>query len=299
MKAVRLQSYGDVDQFRLEEAPDPVQGPGEVLVRVAFAGLNPVDAFVRQGGFKKLQLEMPAILGIDASGTVEAVGKGVTGYNVGDRVAVHAPLKGHGTYAEKVVAPLAGLAHLPEGADFRLGAALPLVGLTGRQLVDRLGGVRAGQRVLVSGALGGVGRAAVQYLRELGAVPVAGVRAERLDEGREVAGEALDIGAAGAPEFDLAVSAAAPVAGRVVARVRDGGLVASSVQVPEEAKAGGRVRVENIMAKDDPAMLQAVADAAGRGELVLPVARVFPLAELAEAHRILGRGPQGKILIEV
>lgn len=199
MKAVRLQEFGDVDQFRLEEAPDPTPGAGEVLVRVAFAGLNPVDLYVRQGHFLRDKIQRPAILGIDASGTVEAVGEGVTGYKPGDRVAVHAPLRGHGTYAEKVVAPIAGLAHLPDNLGFQAGAAVPLVGLTGRQLVDKLGGVEAGARVLVSGALGGVGRAAVQYLKELGAVPVAGVRAERLDEGREVAGDAVDIEAGGSP----------------------------------------------------------------------------------------------------
>lgn len=95
------------------------------------------------------------------------------------------------------------------------------------------------------------------------------------------------------------MSAAGPVAGQVVALVRDGGIVASAVGVPDEAKAGRDVRVEVIMAKDDPAMLQAVADAAGRGDLVIPVERVFPLAELAEAHGALAKGPKGKLLIEV
>ena len=299
MKAVRLQSFGDVDQFRLEEAPDPVPGAGEVLVGVAYAGLNPVDLYVRQGGFARIDMEMPAILGIDAAGTVEAVGDGVTGYKVGDRVAVHAPLKGRGTYAERVVAPVAGLAHLPDSVDFQAGAALPLVGLTGRQLVDKLGGVKAGDRVLVSGALGGVGRAAVQYLKELGAVPVAGVRAERLDEGRALAGEALDIGAGGEPSFDYAVSAAGPVGAQLMTLVRDGGSVAAAIPVPEEAKAGRQVRVEVIMAHDDAATLQAVVDAVARGNLGIPVERVFPLAELAEAHRALAAHPRGKILIEV
>ena len=299
MRAVRLQSFGDVDQFRLEEAPDPSPGVGEVLVRVAYAGLNPVDLYVRQGHFLRDKIRMPAILGIDAAGTVEAVGDGVTGYKPGDRVAVHGPLNGRGTTAEKVVAPVAGLAHLPENVDFQVGAAVPLVGLTGRQLVDKLGGVKAGDRVLVSGALGGVGRVAVQYLRELGAVPVAGVRAERLDEGRALAGEAVDIGAPGEPAFDYAVSAAAPVAGQVVAMVRDGGIVASAVQVPDEAKAGRSVRVEAIMARDDAATLQAVVDTAARGDLAVPVEQVFPLADLAEAHRALARAPKGKILIEI
>ena len=298
MKAVRLPDFGDVDQFHLEEVPDPTPGPGEVLVRVAFAGLNPVDLYVRQGGFARQSIQLPAILGVDAAGTVEALGAGVTGFQAGDRVAVHAPLKGRGTYAEKVAVPAEGLAHLPGNVDFQAGAALPLVGLTGRQLVDTLGGVKAGDRVLVSGALGSVGRAAVQYLKELGALPVAGVRAERLEEGRALAGEAMDIGAGGEPSFDYGVSTAGPVGGQLLALVRDGGTIAAAIPIPEEAKAARQVRVEVIMAHDDAAMLQAVADAVGRGDLVLPVERVMPLAEIAEAHRALAEGPRGKILIE-
>ena len=296
MKAVRLQSFGDVDQFRLEDAPDPVAESGEVLVRVAVSALNPVDLYVRQGMVGKM--ELPAILGIDGAGTVEAVGPGVTGFAPGDRVIVHAPLKGHGTHAELVVAPVAGVAKLPDGVNFEAGATLPLPGLTGRQLVDALGGVKAGDRVLVSGALGAVGRVAVQYLKELGARPVAGVRGERLDEGKALAGDAVDIDQApSSPSFDYAISAAGPVAGNVIRHVRDGGTMSSAVQVPEGANEGARIKIVGIFAHDDAAMLQQVADAAGRGNLTIPVAQTFPLEQLGEAHEALAAGARGKILL--
>jgi NADPH:quinone reductase-like Zn-dependent oxidoreductase len=153
-------------------------------------------------------------------------------------------------------------------------------------------------RVLVSGALGAVGRAAVQYLKELGAQPVAGVRADRLAEAEALAGNAVDIDRApDSPDFDYAVSAAGPVAANVVKFVKDGGKVASLVQTPKDANPGGRVNVIQMMAHDDPSLLQKIADAAGRGELKIPIAQTFPLSELAKAHQALAGNPRGKILM--
>src|SRR5262249_42074607 len=144
--------------------------------------------YARQGFLSKfIPLELPAILGIDAAGSVAAVGPDVTGFAVGQRVIAHLPLNGKGAHAEFTVAPITGVAMLPRSVDFAAGATLPLAGVTGRQAVDALG-VKAGDRVLVAGALGAVGRAAVQYLREIGAVPVAGVRGGRLSEGETLTG---------------------------------------------------------------------------------------------------------------
>ena len=234
MKAVRLQAYGDVDQLRYEDAPNPVPGAGEALVKIAVSGLNPVDLIVRKGLFAQIApLQFPAILGVDAAGTIVAVGAGVTEFAVGDRVVAHVPLNGKGAYAEMVAAPVAGIAKLPANLSFEAGATLPLVALTGQQAVDLLG-VKRGDRVLVSGALGAVGRVAVEYLQELGAVPVAGVRAARLAEGRALAGDALEIDLEpSSPDFDYAIAVAAPAAANTVKHVRDGGKVASAVQIPE------------------------------------------------------------------
>ena len=102
MKAVRLQAYGDVDQFRLEDAPDPVLGAGEVLIRIAAAGLNPADLYVRQGFFAAyVPLDLPAIIGFDAAGMVAATGAGVSGFAAGDRVIAKLPLNGKGAYAAR------------------------------------------------------------------------------------------------------------------------------------------------------------------------------------------------------
>lgn len=298
MKAVLLNSYGTEDQFKLVEVPDPVPGAGEVSLRIAAVGLNPVDLYVRQGYMAQFfKLELPAIIGVDAAGTVQAVGPGVQGFAPGDRVIAHLPINGKGAYAERAVVPVSGLAKLPAHLSFEAGASLPLPGLTGRQAVDALG-VSAGERVLVSGALGAVGRAAVQYLKELGARPVAGVRSTRLSEALALAGDAIDVGQKPAsPSFDRAICLAAPVAAQTLAHVRDGGLVATAVPLPEGTHANHRVRVQMIMAHDDPSLLQRVVAAAARGELVIPVMKRFKLAEVAAAHRALAAGAGGKIVL--
>lgn len=299
MKAALLRAYGDIDQFYLGDAADPTTRAGEVVIKVEAAGLNPVDGYVRQGFLAKMApLEFPAILGVDAAGTIVSVGEGVAGFAVGDRVIGHLPINGHGAYAELAVVPLVGLAKLPENVGFAAGATLPLVVLTGRQAVDALG-VKAGDRVLVSGALGAVGRAAVQYLKSLGALPVAAVRSSRVGEGEALAGEAVDIDAAPvAADFDFAISGAAPAALHTINHVRAGGTLASVTQLPEGANAGDRIKIINLWTQDNPAMLQAIADAAGRGEIEIPIAATFTLAQLPEAHKLLVT-PQvgGKIII--
>lgn len=298
MKAARLKAYGDVDQFTFEDVPDPVPSAGEVLIKVAASGLNPVDLYVRQGYLARYYpVELPAILGIDAAGTVVSVGSAISGFAVGDRVAAHLPIDGRGTHAQLTVASPGAIARLAPNVGFEQGATLGVVSLTGRNAVNALE-VKRGDRVLVSGALGSVGRAAVQYLLELGAVPVAGVRKERLAEGREIAGEAIDIDKpAISPDFDLAVSAAAPVAAIVLAHVRNDGRVATAVRTPEEANPENRVTVISINAHDSPGVFQAAADAMGRGELILPIAQSFELSQIAAAHQALAGNPRGKIIL--
>ncbi|MGV7173970.1 NADP-dependent oxidoreductase [Xanthomonas axonopodis] len=298
MKAALLKSYGGVDQFSIEDVPTPTPGPGEILIKIAASAVNPFDLLLRQGFMAQyVPLPLPAILGGDAAGTVAELGTGVTGWAVGDRVVADFAANGKGAHAEYGVLPASSIARLPASLGFEQGAALVKAGLTGRQTVDALG-VKAGQRVLVSGGLGAVGRVAIQYLRQLGAQPVAGVRPQRIAEARELAGEALDITAqVDAPAFDFAISAAAPVAGHLIAQVRDGGRVVSIVPVPEGANANGRVTIQEIYHRTDAATLDAVLEAAVRGELVVPIARTFTLEQLGDAQQAVAAGAQGKIVL--
>ena len=299
MKAARLKSYGDVDQFVVEDVPTPRPQAGEVLIKIEASAINPFDLMIRQGFMAQfIPLELPAVLGGDAAGTIVELGAAVTGIAVGDRVIADFATNGRGSHAEYGLAPVTAVAKLPDNLTFIQGAALPKAGLTGRQTVDALG-VNAGDHVLVSGGLGAVGRAAIQYLQEIGAKPVAGVRSDRLEEARKLAGEALDITKRPTDAtFDYAISAAAPVAGNLIGHVRDGGQVASIVPVPEDAKSRNRVTIHELYHRTDAEMLAAVAKAASQGTLIIPIARTFPLDQIGAAHVALAGGAAGKVVLK-
>ncbi|RRH92157.1 NADP-dependent oxidoreductase [Mesorhizobium tamadayense] len=299
MKAALLRSYGDVDQFVIENVPMPKPKAGEVLIKIRASAVNPFDLIVRQGFMAQfIPLELPAVLGGDAAGTIAELGDGVTEFAVGDRVIADFPANGRGAHAEYGVVPATSVAKLPANLSFEQGASLVKAGLTGRQTVDALE-VKAGDRVLISGALGSVGRAAIQHLQEIGAKPVAGVRPERLEEGGALAGEALDITASSSvASFDYAISAAAPVAGNLIARVRDGGQIASIVPVPEGSKFGNRVTIRELYHRTDAGTLAAVADAASRGLLFIPIAATYTLDQTGAAQSAVAAGARGKIVLK-
>jgi NADPH:quinone reductase-like Zn-dependent oxidoreductase len=166
MKAVVLHEYGGPDKLKYEEWDDPQAGDGQILIRVTAAGINPIDWKIRSGAMKTLMpLELPAILGYDYSGVIRSIGKGVKGYAEGDKVFGRAGK----TYAEFLLADLTGLSKLPEGLDPIEAAALPVVLNTGEQLITQAGKVQAGQTVVITGALGSVGRTAVWVAKKLGA----------------------------------------------------------------------------------------------------------------------------------
>ncbi|MGR8960040.1 NADP-dependent oxidoreductase [Rhizobium leguminosarum] len=299
MKAALLKSYGDVDQFEIGDIPMPTPGPGEILIKIEASAVNPFDLILRQGFMAKfIPLPLPAVLGGDAAGTISALGDGVTGFAVGDRVVADFAANGKGAHAEYGVLPATSVAKLPAGLSFEEGASLVKTGLTGRQAVEALD-VKAGDRVLVSGGLGTVGRSAIQYLKQIGATPVAGVRPERLSEGQAVAGEALDITLpVASPSFAYGISAAGPVAGNLIGHISDGGTVASIVPVPEGANAADRVTIHELFHRTDAATLDAVLDAAVRGLLVIPISHTFTLEEIGAAQNAVAAGAPGKVVLK-
>ncbi|QJE74080.1 zinc-dependent alcohol dehydrogenase family protein [Aerophototrophica crusticola] len=176
MKAILLNDFGDVSNFQPADLPTPVAGPGQVLVKVAAASVNPVDIKNRSGG-RAIAPELPGVLGCDMAGVVEAVGEGVSGLRPGDRVyGCVGGVKGMpGTYAEYVAADARLLAPAPGDLSLREAAALPLVFITAWEgLVDRAQ-VKRGDTVLVHGGAGGVGHVAIQIAKEKGARVVATV----------------------------------------------------------------------------------------------------------------------------
>jgi Zn-dependent alcohol dehydrogenase len=196
MKAIVLHEYGGPDKLKYEDAPDPVAGEGEVLVRLSATSVNPVDFKMRSGAAaSRFPIEFPGILGRDIAGIVRAVGTGVSGFAPGDKVIA----LGSKSYAELAVVKATDLAHLPDGMDIVKAAALPLVMLTGEQLISRGTKIQRGQTVLVTGAVGSVGRTAVFVAKKAGAVVIAGVRKSQLDEAAKLGAQevlALDDDAA-------------------------------------------------------------------------------------------------------
>lgn len=299
MKAARLLSYGNIDSFSIDDIPTPVPADGEILIKIEASAVNPFDLMVRRGDMARfIPLALPAVLGGDAAGVVAGIGDGVTGFSMGDRVIADFVLNGHGAHAAYGVVPAKAAALLPDNLSFEQGATLPKAGLMGRQTVEALR-VVAGSRVLISGGLGAVGRAAIQYLKELHAMPVAGVRPDRLEEARDLAGEAIDITSVPVEAtFEYAISAAAPAALNLMRHVREGGQVASIVPVPEGANPGSRVRLHELYHHTDATTLSAVARAASLGLLVIPIARVFPLEHIGAAHTAVAGGVRGKVVLK-
>jgi NADPH:quinone reductase-like Zn-dependent oxidoreductase len=300
MKAVVLHEYGGPGNLKYEEVPDPVPGEGEVLVRVTATSVNPIDYKMRSGAAKeRFPLELPAILGRDLSGIVRELGPGVSQFKPGDKVMAVASK----TYAELVSVPAKDLALVPDKLDLVKAAALPLVITTGEQLI-RLGTkIQAGQTVLVTGAVGGVGRSAVWTAKKAGAKVIAGVKKSQMKEAETLgADQVLALDDASAVDKLGFIDAVADTvdgetAQKLLGKVKQGGVFASVVGPPANAKMHPTIRIEAIQSRPDAAMLRVMAEDVAAGRFVIPIDRMVPLAEAGKAHSAAEKGGVGKILL--
>jgi NADPH:quinone reductase-like Zn-dependent oxidoreductase len=300
MKAIVLHEYGGPEKLKCEDAPDPVAGEGEVLVRLSATSVNPVDFKMRSGAAaSRFPVEFPGILGRDIAGVVRTLGAGVAGFTPGDKVIA----LGSKSYAELAVVKAADLVHLPDGMDVVKAAALPLVVLTGEQLISRGTKIQRGQTVLVTGAAGSVGRTAVFVAKKAGAVVIAGVRKNQLEVAAELgADEVLALDDEAAMERLGFVDAVADTvnhetAEKLIGKVKQGGVFASVLGPPANAKMHPTVRVESVVCVPDAGMLRVIAEDVGAGRLKIPISRMLPLEEAAEAQEAAEKGGNGKILL--
>jgi NADPH:quinone reductase-like Zn-dependent oxidoreductase len=299
MKAIVVHEYGGPDVLKFEDYPDPVPNRGEVLVRVAAASVNPID-YKRRAGLTQnfYPLHFPGLIGVDVAGTVVKIGPGVEAFTVGNPVFAMA----NNTYAELCVVKADILADIPEGLDLIRAAALPLVTTTGNQLLSATG-IRAGQTVMVVGALGGVGRSAVFTAKELGATVIAGVLKRQMDEANSLGADQVvatdDTNAiANLPPLDaVADTVGGRTAETLIAKVKPGGTFASVLGAPANAASYPSVRVIPVFSKPDRKTLQFMAEAVRDGKLVIPISRELPLSKAAEAHSVAEKGGIGKILL--
>jgi NADPH:quinone reductase-like Zn-dependent oxidoreductase len=300
MRAVVLTGYGGVDKLELRDVPEPVADPGKIKVRVAASSVNPVDWKMRSGAYRqRSSLEFPAILGRDASGEVTAVGQGVTAFQVGARVLGLV----NRAYAEYVVEAEIAWAEVPRSMDLIDAAALPLVVLTGSQLIDEAVRPRPGQVVLVTGALGSVGRTAVFTARARGAEVLAGVRGSQKRAAAELGVDVVaiddDAQIERLPRLDsIADTVGGDTLQRLLGKVKSGGTVGSVLGEPPGAKKRG-LDVRAHLTHPDPKRLAALAGAVATGRLVIPIAERMPLEKIREAQAVAERGAGGKVVIVV
>ncbi len=302
MRAVVLHEFGVPEKLKFEDnVPEPQVSGNTVLIATAAASVNPIDWKLRSGIMQKLYpLSLPAILGRDVSGNVQAVGANVKHFKAGDRVLALS----NKTYAELVAVNDSDVTHLPDGVDLTDAAAIPLISLTGDQLVRLAANVKEGQLVLITGALGNVGRAAVHTAKKIGAQVIAGVRGKELDEARSLGvSDVLAIDDDQAIENCGFVDAIADtvggdVAAKLIAKVKQSGFFGYTAVLPETAAAKNpTVKISRVRTQSDPSKVREFADDVRDGKFVLPIGRRMLLRDAAEAHVLGEKGGIGKILL--
>ena len=294
------------------EVPDPIVRAGEILVRVAAASLNPYDAFVASGAAQAyMTYDFPVVIGGDHAGTVEALGDGVDGFGVGDRVFGMMGMKGSvhdGTFGELAVPQAAAVARTPDGVSDMDASTLGVAGTTAVEAVDAVGPAE-GQRVLIVGATGGIGSFAIQLCRLRGAHVIATVRpgdeafvtdrgaSETVDYTGDTVATIRERYPDGVDAVIDGVSADGDAFRKVVGIVRTGGRATSTRGAAQSEEIDG-VSVAN--ANGNPARLAELADLVAGGKLRVAITRTYPLAEAAQALRDLQeQHTLGKLVIAV
>ncbi|WP_026119737.1 zinc-binding dehydrogenase [Nocardiopsis ganjiahuensis] len=321
MRVMELVRFGDADTaFAGRELPRPAPGPGQVLVRVLATSVNPLDLQTRRGDYRD-QMALPAVIGNDVSGVVVETGPGANDFQPGDEVWYLAPIfAGQGTYAEFHVVDQSLVARKPARLSHVEAAGLALVGMTVWEALVERTGVQAGERVLVHGGAGGVGSAAIQLAKALGAEVVTTARAR---DHEFVTGLGADVA------IDFSAGDYVPrvrelggvdvvmdtVGGDTLTRspevLNDRGRVVSIVDTPEPqnllAAWGLNATYHLLFVSPGRAKLEALGHLVDQGELRPVIGAVLPLADIAQAHALLEGGssgegrkrPRGKIAIAV
>jgi len=315
MRAIVLTAFGGPEALQLGDVPVPSAGPGELLVRVVASGTNPVEAKLRADG-RWAGLAPPVVLGYDASGTVEEVGPGVTGFRRGDDVFYTPEIFGNrlGTYAEHNVVPAAIVALKPASLSHVQAAAVPLAGGTAYEAIVRRLAVRPGETVLIHGGAGGVGSFAVQLARAAGARVIATAGPENQETLRALGADvAVDYRAQDPAQVALAETGGAGVDAvfstvggdpivHGLAAVRPFGRIATILGVKGDLTLlyTRNLTLHGVFLVREGARLRELARLADQGKLRPLVDAVLPLDRAADAHRRLDSGHgRGKIVLAV
>lgn len=311
MKAAVFEGRKASGMLNIREVARPEPGDGQVLVRVAYASVNAADVrSMRLGIVRKGK-----IMGTDIAGRIEAVGKGASKFRRGDEVLVELPTPGFGGFAEYAAVPEAALTLKPEGVSFEEAAALPMASCTALQALRNWGGFKAGQKVLIVGASGGVGTYAVQLAKHLGAEVTAVCSARSATKAAELGADRVidyakgDFARSG-DRYDriLAVNGSYPLTAYRRLLAENGVCVFIGGALKQIFKCmlfgallstGGR-RFHILAARPSAADLAFVVDLVARGAVAPVIDRRYPLSEAAEAVQYVNEGhARGKVVVRV
>ena len=312
MKAIVLDQFGGPEVLQLRDMPLPEPGPGEVRIAVYAAGVNPVDAKVRQGALYnrpqgQVKHTMPLILGWDAAGIIDAVGSYTSHFSVGEAVFVRPDIRRNGAYAEYLVVEENLVAPMPSNLSFVEAASLPLVGLTAWQALLEAGGLQEGWKVFIHGGSGGVGSLAIQLAKAYGAWVSTNASRDNLDFVRSLgADEALDYASdeesAYHGSFDLVLDTRGGEAGRnSYQMLRPEGILVSLISKPDEQLMEKfEVQAHYVFMQPNGEQLAAIGRLAEQGLIRPQVSQVLPLEQARKAHEQIETGhTRGKIVLRV
>lgn len=321
MKAIRAHAFGGAENLQIDEIEDPTPGHGDVVVDVAAIGVNPADTYML-GGAYAIKPDLPYIPGGDAAGIISAVGDGVGGFEVGDRVFVGTLLGGDmtGCYAEKVRRPAGDVVKLPDGVDLKQGAALGIPYGTAHWGLFGRGGAQSGETVFIHGASGAVGTAAIQLAKRAGLTVIGSGGSERgreliLAEGADHAVDHTSEGyvekvrdlSGGGPQLILEMLANVNLAtdldlvakyGRIVVIGNRGEITINPrLTMMKELDIRG-LALFNAPRQSLEAVARDLVAGLSDGSLRPVIGREMPLAEAAAAHRaVMEPGAYGKIVL--
>jgi NADPH:quinone reductase-like Zn-dependent oxidoreductase len=308
MKAAAINAYGGPEVLKVVEVETPKAGPGEVLVEVRAASVNPVDWKMRQGLLKEFfPVTFPRILGRDMAGVVAGLGAGVAGFKIGDRVYAMNDAKKQGTLSEYLTIAPALLRAMPKTIDFVGAAALPLAFMTAWISLVKVGELKRGERILIHAAAGGVGSIAVQIAKHIGATVIATCSARNIDYVKRLgADEAIDYRATDFAEAVRDVDVVYEmVGGAVYARsfktLKPGGrLVWIRAEPPQGEALRPDVAVKLAIINPEPDLLDVLRDLVETGAIRPQPETVLPLAEASKALQLSQEGhARGKIVVKL
>ncbi|KXS48873.1 NADP-dependent oxidoreductase [Halanaerobium congolense] len=310
MKAIVIDQYGDKDKLKEKELSKPEPDSDEVLIEIHAVGINPIDWKLRYGYLKeKFPFDFPIVLGWDAAGIVEKVGKNVDSLQKGDRVFVRPELTNRGTYAEYTTAKEDLVAKMPENISFKEAAAVPLAGLTAYQILVDVGNLDSGDKVLIHAGAGGVGSFAIQIAKNMGAYVATTASTKNVDFLKSLgADEVIDYTKEDFSEvledYDLVIDTlGGEIQDKSLTILKNGGMLVSIVEEPDQEKAEKlNVKTKFHWLIPDGKELAALAEMMENQTLKPVVGTVFPFTDqgLKEAHELSEtHHARGKIVIEV